>query len=117
VAVKDFAVKEDFIRRAPEILDEIHHNLLERSTTFRNENISTCESLEAFHAHWSKENPGWLITPWAGTAEEEDALSKQHKITIRCIPLDTVELPQTSGSQCILTGQQTATRAIWGRSY
>jgi prolyl-tRNA synthetase len=86
VATKDFPVKEDFIRSAAEILDEIHHNLLDRSTAFRNANIIPCDSLEAFHAHWATENPGWLYTPWAGTAKQEDELSKQHKITIRCIP-------------------------------
>jgi prolyl-tRNA synthetase len=117
VASKDFPVKEDFIRSAAEILDEIHHNLLTRATEFRDANITTCDSLEDFHAHWSKENPGWLITPWAGTAAQEDELSKQHKITIRCIPLDTVTLPAPQGSKCILTGAETTTRAIWGRSY
>ena len=121
VASKDFPVKEDLIRHAAEILDEIHHNLLERATAFRNANIIPCESLEAFHAHWSKENPGWLYTPWAGTPEQEDELSKQHKITIRCLPVAAAALPQglatgTSG-KCFLTGQETATRAIWGRSY
>jgi prolyl-tRNA synthetase len=117
VATKDFADKEDFIRCAPEILDQIHHQLLARATEFRDSNIATCDSLEDFHAHWGKENPGWLITPWTGTAAQEDELSKQHKITIRCIPLDTVTLPAPQGSKCILTGKETTTRAIWGRSY
>jgi prolyl-tRNA synthetase len=117
VATKDFPVKEDFIRRAVEILDEIHHNLLERATSFRDANITPCDSLEAFHAHWATENPGWLYTPWAGTAAQEDELSKQHKITIRCIPLDTVSSPQIAGGKCFLTGQETTVRALWGRSY
>ncbi|MCU0753165.1 MAG: hypothetical protein MUC40_09120 [Akkermansiaceae bacterium] len=43
--------------------------------------------------------------------------SKQHKITIRCIPLDSVPLPQTAGGKCFLTGKETAVRALWGRSY
>jgi prolyl-tRNA synthetase len=80
-----------------------------------------CGSIEAFHAHWAGENPGWLCTPWAGSAEEEEQLSKQHKITIRCLPLDRVELPahvtDALGSKCILTGKETSVRAIWGRSY
>ncbi|MCU0779079.1 MAG: proline--tRNA ligase, partial [Akkermansiaceae bacterium] len=84
---------------------------------FRNANITPCDSLDAFHAHWAAENPGWLLTPWAGTPEQEDGLSKQHKITIRCIPLDSVPLPQTAGGKCFLTGKETAVRALWGRSY
>ncbi|MBC8127727.1 MAG: proline--tRNA ligase, partial [Gloeobacteraceae cyanobacterium ES-bin-144] len=117
IATKDFQIKEDFIRTAGEILDEIHHNLLQRSTAFRDANIVPCETLDDFHAHWAKDNPGWLLTPWSGTPEQEDALSKQHKITIRCIPLDTVSLPQSTGGKCFLTGQKTDTRALWGRSY
>lgn len=117
VATKDFPVKEDIIRGAVEMLDQIHHQLLDRATAFRNANITPCDSLEAFHAHWATENPGWLLTPWAGTPEEEDALSKQHKITIRCIPLESVTLPQTPSRKCFLTGKETSTRALWGRSY
>lgn len=116
VSAKDFPVKEDFIRHASEMLDEIHANLLQRATAFRDENITPCDSMDAFDAHWATENPGWLLTPWVGTPEQEDEISKKHKITIRCIPLESVKLP-ASGNKCILTGAETATRAIWGRSY
>ncbi len=117
VSAKDFPLKDDFIRHATEMLDEIHHTLLDRSTAFRDANITPCDSLEAFHSHWAQENPGWLHTPWAGDAEQEEVLSKQHKITIRCLPLASVSLPQTTGGKCFLTGQETSTRALWGRSY
>lgn len=116
VSSKDFPLKEDFIRRASEMLDEIHAHLLQRATDFRDGNITPCDSLQAFDAHWATENPGWLLTPWAGTPEQEDEISKKHKITIRCIPLDSVKLPPT-GNRCILTGAETSVRAIWGRSY
>jgi prolyl-tRNA synthetase len=115
-SAKDFPVKEDLIRSAVEMLDQIHHHLLDRATAFRNANITPCDSHEAFDAHWATENPGWLLTPWAGTPEEEDEISKKHKITIRCIPLDSVVLPET-GRKCFLTGKETSTRALWGRSY
>ncbi|MCP5531853.1 MAG: proline--tRNA ligase [Akkermansiaceae bacterium] len=113
---KEFMEKEDFIRHSTEILDEIHRSLLDRATAFRNENITVCGSLDEFHAHWGQENPGWLLTSWAGTPEQEEVLSKQHKITIRCIPLDSVKLPGAPG-KCVLTGVETATRVLWGRSY
>jgi prolyl-tRNA synthetase len=116
ISSKDFPVKEDFIRSAVEMLDQIHHHLLDRATAFRNGNITPCDSLDAFDAHWAQDNPGWLLTPWAVTPDEEEEISKKHKITIRCIPLDSVVLPET-GKTCFLTGRETATRAIWGRSY
>jgi prolyl-tRNA synthetase len=118
---KTFPHEEDFIRHAHELLDEIHHNLLTRARGFRDANIARCESLEAFHAHWAQDNPGWLHTPWAGSAAQEDELSKQHKITIRCIPVDAATLPAAlagiESGTCFLTGQTTTTFALWGRSY
>ncbi|MCU0795920.1 MAG: proline--tRNA ligase [Akkermansiaceae bacterium] len=111
---KEFLDKEDFIRDAAEILQDIHDTLLQRATEFRDANIVPCSDLADFDAHWEKENPGWLLTPWAATPEEEDTLSKKHKITIRCLPLDQQDGPE---APCILTGKPTRQRAIWGRSY
>ena len=115
-AEKQFSGKDEFIQRATDILSEIHDTLLARATAFRDANITPCDELGAFHSHWATENPGWLCTSWAGTRQQEEELSKQHKITIRCLPIAGVKLPAT-GDKCILTGQPTAIRAIWGRSY
>ncbi len=121
VTAKEFQPQDDFIRSSADVLDEIHHNLLARATALRDANIHPCDSLEAFHAHWAQDNPGWLLTAWAGTPEQENELSKQHKLTIRCIPLATSSLPSqltgASSGPCFLTGAATATRALWGRSY
>ena len=111
---KSFVPKEDFIRNATEILKEIHQTLLERATKLRNDNISHCDNLNQFISHWGKKDPGWLLTPWSGTREQEETLSKEHKITIRCMPLDK---QQEDSLPCILTGEATTRRALWGRSY
>jgi prolyl-tRNA synthetase len=122
---KEFIDKEDFIRRTPEILGEIHASLLARATRLRDENIRYCDSLEAFHAHWGIDGgeavaaPGWLLTPWAGTPAQEEELSKRHKISIRCLPLEPPACPgaPVGEARCLVTGTLTAGRAIWGRSY
>ena len=111
---KEFLEKETFLRTASELLDAIHHNLLERATSFREENTGEVSSLEDFVLHWNSEEPGWLVTPWAGSREQEEELSKEHKITIRCLPLDGQDGEE---APCILTGTPTRQRAIWGRSY
>jgi prolyl-tRNA synthetase len=116
VSDKQFSEKDEFIRHASDILSEIHDSLLARATAFRDANITPCDDLDAFHAHWAQDNPGWLCTPWSGTPEQEEELSKQHKITIRCLPLEDVKLPAI-GAKCVLTGAETSVRAIWGRSY
>ncbi|GAA5484642.1 proline--tRNA ligase [Haloferula sargassicola] len=111
---KAFIDKEEFIRDAADLLQEIHDALLEKAVAFRDANITECGELAAFDAHWAQDNPGWLLTPWAGTPEEEDELSKKHKITIRCLPLDGQDGAE---APCLLTGKPTQQRAIWGRSY
>jgi len=111
---KSFIEREVLLREASELLGEVHKSLLSKATTFRDKNLSECTSLESFEKHWEQDNPGWLLTPWNGTREEEEALSKKHKITIRCLPLDQQNETEET---CILTGNVTSARAIWGRSY
>lgn len=112
---KHFLEKEDFLRDCTDTLQSIHDELLRRATELRDSNISPCHELEAFHKHWiSSQAPGWLLTPWAGTREEEEELSKKHKISIRCLPSDQQGEKEAA---CLLTGKLTKTRALWGRSY
>ena len=123
---KEFAVKDEFIRRAADILDEIHGTLLARATAFRDANIRWCDSPDAFHAHWGTqpdatgaEGPGWLLTAWAGSHDQEEELSRRHRISIRCLPVEPPACPAaaTGETPCFLTGTPTTRRAIWGRSY
>jgi len=90
--------------------------LLERARSFRDANVTECGTIESFENHWdeSNENPGWLITPWAGSRIEEEKLSKQFKISVRCLPLDKQNEPE---APCFLSGKPTKSRAIWARSY
>ncbi|MGB2351342.1 MAG: proline--tRNA ligase [Akkermansiaceae bacterium] len=111
---KDFIPKEDFIRNAVEILQDIHNNLLARATEFRDQNITDCSDLAGFEQHWAQDTPGWLLTPWNGSRAQEEELSKKHKISIRCLPLDA---QQSEPAPCLITGEPTKQRAIWGRSY
>ncbi len=111
---KSFVDKEDFLRDATDILQEIHDTLLVRAKDFRDANIAECGDIDDFHQHWEQDNPGWLLTPWAGSNEQEDELSKRHKITIRCLPNGNQEGDE---APCVLTGTPTRRRALWGRSY
>ncbi len=111
---KEFVERDTFLRNVTELLDDIHHALLAKARTFRDDNITEVTTLADFTMHWNQDNPGWISTPWAGSRQQEEDLSKEHKITIRCLPID-----QQDGTEapCVLTGTPTKTRAIWGRSY
>jgi prolyl-tRNA synthetase len=119
IAEKDFPQKDDFIRGVTDLLEEIHLNLLRKATEFRDNNMVYCDDLSAFEAHWQAEGAGWLCTPWAGDAAQEEEISKRLKISIRCLPLDSVSLPESIAREgtCFLTGTPGARLAIWGRSY
>jgi len=118
-SAKEFADKEDFLRRAGELLDEVHRSLLARAREFRDANLAPCSDAAAFERHWTGDNPGWLCTRWAGSAEQEEEISKRLKVTIRCLPLDGAVpahlVPADAG--CFLTGNPDTRLAIWGRSY
>jgi prolyl-tRNA synthetase len=115
---KSFIEKEEFIRNVAETLASIHQTLLLRATDLRDANITYCGDMASFDAHWANENAGWLLTPWMGNSTEEEVISKQHKITIRCLPLPEVVFPQAPASApCILTNANTTQFALWGRSY
>lgn len=111
---KHFLEKENFIREAGNLLEEIQENLLEKAKQLREENTSLCSDIQAFNKHWDTESPGWLLTPWEGSREEEEKLSKAHKISIRCLPFLNETPPALP---CILTGKPTQQRALWARSY
>jgi prolyl-tRNA synthetase len=111
---KAFLDREEFLRDVSGILDDIHHSLLGRLTSFRDDNIEECGDLPSFAEHWSHPDGGWLITPWDGSREQEEDLSKEHKISIRCLPLDGQDEQE---APCIITGKPTRQRAIWGRAY
>ena len=113
---KSFLEKEEFLRDVVEMLDGVHQSLLNRALEFRDAHLAPCHDLAIFEKHWddSHENPGWLITPWAGSREQEEELSKKFKITVRCLPLNQQDEEE---APCFLTGTPTRSRAIWGRSY
>lgn len=106
--------KEAFIQNVQELLDSVHQNLLSKALELRESETRECKDLAAFEQHWKSENPGWLLTPWSGSREQEEELSKKHKVSVRCLPQDLGEVPI---APCLITGKPTTTRALWGRSY
>jgi prolyl-tRNA synthetase len=60
-----------------------------------------------------------MLVPWDGSTEEEEALAKRLRITIRCLPFDEAGGSPRSWPEapCILTGRPTKRRALWARSY
>jgi prolyl-tRNA synthetase len=58
-------------------------------------------------------NGGFALAHWNGSREIEEQIKNDLKVTIRVIPLDDSSEP----GRCIFTGEPSARRVIWAKSY
>ncbi len=111
---------QEFVATAPEILMSIQQNLYERATKFRDENTRVIDTKEEFYDFFTPENTakpeihgGFALAHWNGSREVEEQIKSDLKVTIRCIPLDDT----FEAGRCIFTGEPSARRVIWAKSY
>ena len=60
---------------------------------------------------------GLYLVPWKCDADNEDAIKKDCKATIRCYPLDSNATPPAEGVKCFYSGDQATHWAIFARAY
>jgi prolyl-tRNA synthetase len=120
---KEFIGKEEFIRRADDLLDEIQCNLLKRATELRDSNTKKIDNEADFRAFFgssadhdgkSEISGGFAMVNWAGSSEDEERLQKELKVTIRCIPKGDQYAEE---GPCFLTGKPSHRRVIFAKSY
>jgi len=112
--------RADFVATAIARLNEIQDNLLARARAYCDEHTKVLDSKDDFVDYFTplnKDKPeihgGFALMHWGGSAEEEEALAKEHKVTIRCIPLDGDQSPGT----CPFTGNPSPQRVVFAKSY
>ncbi len=106
--------------RAPEILASIQQNLFERSKEFCDEHMRVINSEKEFYDFFTPKNTakpeihgGFALAHWNGSREVEEQIKSDLKVTIRVIPLDDSSEP----GSCIFTGEPSARRVVWAKSY
>ena len=111
---------EEFAARAPEILVSIQQNLLDRATKFSEANTRNIDSKEEFYDFFTPKNSakpeihgGFALAHWNGSRKIEEQIKSDLKVTIRVIPLNNASEP----GRCIFTGEPSAQRVIWAKSY
>jgi len=111
---------EEFVARAPEILTWIQDTLYARAKKFRDANTRVIDSKKDFYDFFTPKNPakpeiygGFALAHWNGSREIEEQIKNDLKVTIRAIPLDDSSEP----GPCIFTGEPSARRVIWAKSY
>jgi prolyl-tRNA synthetase len=109
---KSFVSQNALIEMIPSLLEEIQTSLYNKAFSFRDEHITAVNSYEEFKTVLD-EKGGFISAHWDGTEASEEAIKKETKATIRCIPYDT---KQEEGS-CVYSGAPSAQRVLFAKAY
>jgi len=110
----------ELIDQFPGMLDDIQRGMLARATAFRDSHTRVIEDKEEFYAFFTPKDAskpeihgGFALAYWNGSAQLEAQIKDELKVTIRCIPFEN----QPVAGRCIFTGESSAQRAVWAKSY
>lgn len=93
-------------------LEEMQGQLFTKAKTFRDQHITKVESYDEFKDVLNSKT-GFIAAHWDGTTASEEAIKKETKATIRCIPMDN---PLEEG-RCIFSGQPSKQRVLFAKAY
>ena len=95
----------------------MQQELLERAKAMRAKRTRIIDSLADYEKFFN-EGGGFAWVHWAGSAEQEEELSKRCETSIRCLPFPE-EIPEAARGEgrCLLTGQPSAQRVVMAKAY
>ena len=93
------------------LLNDIQTNIYKKAFDYRTSVTREVNSYEEFKVEIEK--GGFLLCHWDGTPETEEKIKEDTKATIRCIPLEG----DTTPGKCMVTGNVSARRVVFARSY
>jgi prolyl-tRNA synthetase len=100
----------NLVAQFSQLLDDIHHSMLERAERFRDEHIYDPKNYDELREVVQN---GWAFSWWCGSADCEAQVKEDTKATTRCIPL---EQPEGEG-RCIVCGQPARQKVYFARAY
>jgi len=95
------------------LLDEIQQALFDRAVKFRDEHTSRTDSYDEFK-QIMEGRPGFVISPWCGTAQCEADIKAETQATIRNIPAGFETAP---GKPCIKCNAPATVSAWFAKAY
>lgn len=106
---------EEFIAKAPTLLEEIQDNLFNKAKKFRETHLKHVKTKEEFYKIFenSDKKSGFVMAHWIGDDKTEDELKQKFSVTPRCIPLSS----NKTLSKCIFTGKDNAPLTMFARAY
>ena len=109
---KSFVAQTALVEMIPALLDEIQASLYNKALSFRGEHITEVNSYEEFKTVL-EEKGGFISAHWDGTEASEEAIKKETKATIRCIPYDAKQ----EGGSCVYSGSPSTQRVLFAKAY
>jgi prolyl-tRNA synthetase len=94
-----------------DLLDEIQANIYQKALAFREANTFSVDTWGEFKEQI--ERGGFILAHWDGTAETEQKIKDETKATIRCIPLNSIEM----AGKCVYSGAESPKRVVFARAY
>lgn len=117
VKEKSFTPLPELVSNIGEILTSIQSNLFQKALAFRDANMQVLETKEAFYDYFKNDDGGgFALAHWNGSPLIEEQIKTDLKVTIRCIPFARDHFTPEPGN-CIFTGEPSAQRVIFARSY
>jgi prolyl-tRNA synthetase len=110
---KSFTPMEGLTPHVEQLLATIQQALLDRAITFRTEHTSETSSYDEFKQIMDG-RPGFVISPWCGSAECEAAIKAETQATIRNIPFTA---SGADGKPCLKCGKASTANAWFAKAY
>jgi prolyl-tRNA synthetase len=110
---KSFVPMEGLGAHVEQMLSAIQQALLERAVQFRTEHTSETDSYDEFKQIMDG-RPGFVVSPWCGSAACEAAIKTETQATIRNIPFTS---HSAEGKTCLKCGGAATVHAWFAKSY
>jgi prolyl-tRNA synthetase len=93
-------------------LNQMQGDLFQKAKSFRDIHTTEVNDFETFK-EVLKTKGGFILAHWDGTTETEEAIKKQTKATIRCIPLEG----KKEEGNCVFSGNPSKQKVLFAKAY
>ena len=110
---KSFAPMEGLAAHIETLLNTIQRALFDRAVAFRQEHTTEADSYATLK-EVMEGRPGFVVSPWCGSAACEASIKAETQATIRNIPFAS---PSATGKSCVKCGEPAKVHAWFAKSY
>lgn len=103
----------EFAAAAPALLQSMQQGLFDRAAAARDAATVRIDSLAEFESYFADDAPGGLAWCHFTDGPAMEAKCKELKVSPRCVPLEADPEP----GKCLFSGEPSAGRAVFARSY